>query len=162
MVANLEAFPSLRHDYPRPDSTEQTTTGPQRDRDVCQTRSNALAHDTAPPTTVTISVEASEDGEWISLEFTDDGPGISDLETGLIASGEETPLAHGTGLGLWLVNWVVTRYGGSFQIRTRDEAADADGPDGTEAGTVATVRLPAITPDESVERAARRPTILSQ
>lgn len=136
--------------------------GEELERAVSELVGNALAHDTSPPTTVTISVETSDDGEWISLEITDDGPGISDLETGVIASGEETPLAHGTGLGLWLVNWIVTRYGGSFQIRTRDEAADADGPDGTEAGTVATVRLPAITPDESVERVARRPTILSQ
>jgi len=126
--------------------------GEELERAVSELVGNALAHDTAPPTRVT--VDATDDGEWVRLRVADDGPGISDLEADVVASGQETPLEHGTGLGLWLVNWIVTRYGGSFQIRARD-SADA-------TGTVATLRLPAIAPGESVERAARRPTILSR
>jgi hypothetical protein len=49
------------------------------------------------------------------------------------------------------VNWVVTRYGGSFQIRTGDDG-----------GTVATASLPAIADGQSVAEAARRPTTLSE
>ncbi|PYZ02688.1 hypothetical protein C8039_03810 [Halogeometricum sp. wsp3] len=33
----------------------------------------------------------------------------------------ETPLQHSSGLGLWLVNWAVTRYGGSFRISATEQ-----------------------------------------
>ena len=68
-------------------------------------------------------------------------------QTVLVESGQETPLKHGTGLGLWLGNWLATQYGGSFQLSAED-------------GTVATLRLPAIDAGQSVEDAARRPTAL--
>ncbi|MFC6724349.1 PAS domain S-box protein [Halobium palmae] len=109
---------------------------------------NAIEHDSDPPTRV--SITSADDGDEVEVTVVDDGPGLPEMETAIVESGRETPLEHGNGLGLWLVNWVVTRYGGSFQIETS--------PDGH--GTVATVRLPAIAPGESVETAARRPTTL--
>jgi len=69
------------------------------------------------------------------------------MEVEVVNAGEETPLEHGKGLGLWLVNWVVTQYGGSFQLSADD-------------GTVATLRLPAVADGQSVAEAARRPTAL--
>jgi PAS domain S-box-containing protein len=107
---------------------------------------NAVTHAPEP----TVEVAAHDDGEWIELTVTDDGPGIDEMERQVISAGGETALEHGSGLGLWLVNWIVTRYGGSFQIATRE--------DGT--GTRATVRLPAIEPDQSVASAERGPTVL--
>ena len=78
------------------------------------------------------------------------GPGVDENEVAVVARGEERPLEHGSGLGLWLVNWVVTRYGGSCQVETGD------------AGTTVTLRLPALDTDTSVETAARPPTVLSR
>jgi hypothetical protein len=63
----------------------------------------------------------------------------------------ETALEHGNGLGLWFVNWIVTRYGGSFGIEADDSET---------TGTVATVRLPAVAADASLDEAERPPTTL--
>ncbi len=108
---------------------------------------NALAHN--PDQSPHVHIEAVSDDEWIELTISDNGPGIDEIEAAVIAAGEETALEHSAGLGIWLVNWIITRYGGSFQIR----------PDETE-GTVATVRLPAIDDETAVEVAAREPTVL--
>ena len=127
------------------------------DRDICagteleialdELVTNALVHDTDGDTTVTL--RAHDDDEWVVVTVRDDGPAIPASEREIIERGHETPLEHGKGLGLWLVNWVATHYGGSLRLSADD-------------GTVATLRLPAITADQSVEEATRRPTALLQ
>ncbi|MBX0287040.1 PAS domain S-box protein [Haloarcula salinisoli] len=125
------------------------------DRDICagteletaidELVTNAVTHD--PDDHTTVSLSARDDGDWVVVTVADDGPGIPPMEVAVVEAGQETPLEHGKGLGLWLVNWVVTQYGGSFQLSVDD-------------GTVATLRLPAIAADQSIEDAARRPTAL--
>lgn len=124
--------------------------GSELERAVAELLENAVKHNPADEQTVHVSVTA--DDESIEVVVEDDGPGISEMEAEVVSSGRETALEHGSGLGLWLINWIVTRYGGSFQIRAR-------GPDG-DAGTTATVQLPAIGPDEPIEDAERGPTLL--
>ena len=121
--------------------------GPELRRAVSELVENAIKHD--PSTTPRVTIDVADDGGWIELTVTDDGPGIDEMEAAVISAGNETALQHGSGLGLWLVNWIVTRYGGSFRI-----GADDDG------GTTATIRLPGIDADESVASVARRPTVL--
>ncbi|WP_121821971.1 PAS domain-containing protein [Halostella salina] len=128
------------------DDVSDVCAGPEIERAVRELVDNAICHDSDPPTEVTL--DARDVGEWVELTVVDDGPGIPADEAAVIESGRETPLEHGTGLGLWLVNWIATRYGGSFQTEATDD------------GTVATVRLPAIAADESVEDAAKPPTTL--
>ena len=108
---------------------------------------NAVKHN--PDTDPSVDITARTDGEWIQITVADDGPGINEMEAEAINTGNETALEHGSGLGLWLVNWIVTRYGGLFHI---------DSSEGE--GTVATVRLPVIDDAESVDEAARGPTVL--
>lgn len=93
-----------------------------------------------------------DDDEWVKIVVTDNGPGINETETQAVTAGNETALEHASGLGLWLVNWIVTRYGGSLQISNRDE-------NGTR-GTTATVRLPAIGPDQLIDDVDNGPTVL--
>lgn len=52
------------------------------------------------------------------------------MERKVLAANTETPLAHGDGLGLWLVRWIVTSLDGELETAVGDE------------GTVVTVRLP--------------------
>jgi signal transduction histidine kinase len=70
--------------------------------------------------TVSLSVErVTIDGESrVRLRVSDDGPGIPDHEVAVLERGGETPLEHGSGLGLWLVTWLVERYGGDVAIDT--------------------------------------------
>jgi signal transduction histidine kinase len=122
--------------------------GPELERALVELAENAVRHN--PATEPWVELRAVDDDEWVTITVTDDGPGIDDMETAVIAEGQETELVHESGLGLWLVNWIVTRYGGSFQIEPRTDAE----------GSVATVRLPGIGPEESVTAVERGPTVL--
>ncbi|WP_253736768.1 PAS domain-containing sensor histidine kinase [Halohasta salina] len=94
---------------------------------VLELLDNAVVHNDKPVPTVSISVSDSEskpgDG-WVDVSITDNGPGIPEDERRAIETGEETPLQHGTGLGLWLVYWTVSLLGGDISI--------ADVPSGTQ------------------------------
>ncbi|POG56065.1 PAS domain-containing protein [Haloferax marisrubri] len=75
---------------------------------------NALKHGGE---TVHIDVFRTEDDDSkLVVRVADDGPGIPDEEWRVIKRGEETPLEHGTGMGLWLVHWVVRKAGGSMEL----------------------------------------------
>jgi PAS domain S-box-containing protein len=69
----------------------------------------------SPDDHVSLSVSAS-DG-WVTFEVTENGPGLPEMEAAVLNEGEETPLNHGQGLGLWLVRMVVTGAGGEVSIR---------------------------------------------
>jgi PAS domain S-box-containing protein len=76
---------------------------------------NALTYADA---TVEIAVEPHEEGYVISIA--DDGPGIPDGELQSLERGTETPLQHGTGLGLWQLKWAVTTLNGELSFDTTD------------------------------------------
>jgi PAS domain S-box-containing protein len=128
------------------DADRGVCAGAELKEAVTELAENAVTHN--PAAEPWVELAATDDGDWVELTVTDDGPGVDDMETAVIATGEETDLAHGSGLGLWLVNWIVTRYGGSFQIRGDDD------------GSVATLRLPAIDADTPVADVERGPTVL--
>lgn len=71
----------------------------------------------------------------VHLSVADNGPGIPDHEYEVLTAGEETALEHGSGLGLWLVFWVVDKSGG-------DLAFDENDP----RGSIVTMTLPASGP----------------
>ena len=88
---------------------------------------NAVKHGGDHPT-VQIDVGYVPDGIEIHIE--DDGPGLSEAERTVVETGVETPLVHGSGLGLWLVQWVVATHDG--EVRT----------DVSDGGTRMTISLP--------------------
>ncbi|MFC7041975.1 PAS domain S-box protein [Halonotius sp. GCM10025705] len=90
---------------------------------------NAAKHSGEAPT---VQVTAVEDDEGITIEVADDGPGLSSQEQDVLHDGAEKPLVHGSGLGLWLVNWVVTGHEGTIAATV------------TEEGTTMTVSLPRV------------------
>jgi PAS domain S-box-containing protein len=146
-----------------PDATVTTRIDLPDDRSLCAgvelTRAveelvtNALEHDSSPPTVV--DVTARSVGDEVEIVVTDDGPGIPSVEASVIEAGHETDVEHGNGLGLWLVNWIVTRYGGSFQIHAASPADDA-------TGTVATISLPGLGPTDDPQAVVRPHTTLFQ
>jgi len=100
----------------------------------------------------TLEFRARASGERAVLEVVDDGSGVSQYERTALARADETPLEHGSGLGLWFVTWVASRTGGEFDVTTREaedaavrEAANAETREAEDAaGTVARVRLPLV------------------
>ena len=65
----------------------------------------------------------------MTVTVRDRGPGVPDHELAVIRDGDESALEHGSGLGLWIVQWGVTATGGEIAFDTSD-------------GTTATVTFP--------------------
>jgi len=77
---------------------------------------NAIEHDPADEPTVCVSA-ALDDG-WARITVSDGGPGIPAHELDPITNGQETQLSHGSGVGLWLVSWIVHSLGGAVEFET--------------------------------------------
>jgi len=69
-------------------------------------------------TSVTVTVEEVDGGYEVTVS--DDGPGIPESELASLDAETETPLQHGTGLGLWQLKWGVTKVGGDLSFDTSD------------------------------------------
>jgi len=87
--------------------------------------------------------------EVIELTVSDNGPGIPEAERSVLDSGDETPLEHGSGLGLWAVYWGITRIGGELAFEDNDPR-----------GTTVRLRIPRRTeqPEVEAETATGTPT----
>ena len=66
---------------------------------------NTVMHGSDP---VTFRVERTGDGGF-TVQVEDTGAGLPSDEQVVLQEGQEEPLMHGSGLGLWTVNWIVTR-----------------------------------------------------
>lgn len=92
--------------------------------------SNAVEHNDSQVPRVDIRLDEDRStGDSVVIEVCDNGPGIEEQERQTFAAGRETPLQHSSGVGLWLVNWVVERAGGTVSFVNED-------------GCVVRVRLP--------------------
>ena len=78
---------------------------------------NAAKHSNAQ--SVRFRIELTDDGT-VAIHVDDDGPGLPDSERRVLEDAGETPLEHGRGLGLWLVNWIVTGLGGNVSATVDD------------------------------------------
>lgn len=95
---------------------------PEIDLAVRQLVHNAFVHNDAEDPHVRVAVDdVVRDGRrWATLVVTDDGPGIPAAERAVLTQGSETPLEHGSGLGLWLVYWVVRQSNGELEYEAVD------------------------------------------
>jgi PAS domain S-box-containing protein len=134
------AVGSIRSSYPE---TTFTVEAPEGCRAVATERlrlavrelaENAAEHGDGG--TVTVRVEPGEESVTVAVD--NDGPSLPTHERRVLETGRETPLEHGGGLGLWLVNWIVTGLGGTVTADTDDgttvrlalPSVDEDAPDG--------------------------------
>lgn len=98
---------------------------------------NGVEHNTGSDPVVRVGVETA--GDWVRIRIEDDGPGIDESERSTLERGTETPLEHGSGLGLWLAKWGAEIAGGSVTFAANEPT-----------GSVVTVEVPVLSPpDES-------------
>ena len=88
---------------------------------------NAAKHGGSP---VAIDVEVEVNDLRVVVRVSDGGPGLPELERTVLETGEETPLVHGRGLGLWLSHWLVMTVDGEIGVEE------------SEHGTTIEIRLP--------------------
>jgi signal transduction histidine kinase len=104
---------------------------------------NALEHDPADEPRVKVLLDADEtDARSAVVEVRDEGPGVPEHEVAVLSEGEERDLEHGSGLGLWVVQWSASALGGDVSFERDD-------------GTVVSVRLPGVVarPTRQADRA---------
>lgn len=92
------------------------------DTAIANVLQNAVEHNDSnkPSIEVTCSPVEEPGTDMVEIRFSDDGPGIPPDEVEVLERGYETPLDHTSGLGLWLVNWIVTASGGSVWFEEND------------------------------------------
>jgi len=89
---------------------------------------NGIVHATDNAATVTVT--GSVDSEYVDVHVEDEAPPIPDEEVEVLATTDIDALNHGSGIGLWLVNWVVSHSEGALHFERSED------------GNVVTVRLP--------------------
>jgi PAS domain S-box-containing protein len=92
---------------------------------------NAIEHNDNPEPLIEVAVSAWADDDEFAIEVVDNGPGIHEEERAVLLRGRETQLNHISGLGLWIINWIVTESGGTVQFEENDPR-----------GSIVTIRLP--------------------
>ncbi|MFC7072259.1 histidine kinase N-terminal 7TM domain-containing protein [Halovenus rubra] len=123
---------NIKERYPDADLTVDildcnVLTTKEMDMAVEQLLENAIVHNDDDPH---VEVSATRHKTATKVTIADDGPGIDMSEVSVINEGEETDLSHGSGLGLWLITWIVNRSGATVEFAN------------TEAGTQVTLTLP--------------------
>ena len=92
--------------------------------------SNAVKHNDSDKPHIVVSVDEGDHSATVSIA--DNGPGVPDDRKGSIFDpGAQGEGSIGQGLGLYLVDTLVDRYGGTVQLEDNDPR-----------GTVAVVELP--------------------
>ena len=132
------AFSDMRETYPNVDLSadlpdEAWACGDKTlDTVINEVVENAIKQNDREVPKVTLSVVTVESGkeDWVEIVVVDDGPGIPQEEQAVLIEGRETALQHGSGLGLWLTNWIVGKFGGELAFGTNRPR-----------GSVVTIRL---------------------
>jgi|AntDeeMetageno50_2_1112565.scaffolds.fasta_scaffold00023_10 PAS domain S-box-containing protein len=80
---------------------------------------NAVQHnDTEAPE---IGIDATVDDDTVTIRIADNGPGVSDAhKKQIFGRGEQGLDSSGTGIGLYLVDTLVDRYGGAVAVEDND------------------------------------------
>ncbi|MDY7082891.1 MAG: HAMP domain-containing sensor histidine kinase, partial [Halobacteria archaeon] len=76
---------------------------------------NGIEHNDSTPPVVKLSIFENGDDEVV-IRISDNGPGIPEEEKKVLLRGKEDPLNHGSGVGLWTVNWIVNRSRGRMEF----------------------------------------------
>ncbi|QLH84514.1 PAS domain-containing sensor histidine kinase [Halosimplex pelagicum] len=97
---------------------------------------NAIEHNDRESPTVEVTVSADDDGQCV-IRVADDGPPIPDVETDVLdGTVAASSTYHGTGVGLWVMQWCVNSLGGELSFGENHPR-----------GNVVTISLPRV--DES-------------
>jgi len=125
------AYPAVEVSTSVPSSATATVSPEALETVLYNLAENAAEHNDSEEPLVVISVDDSE-ADTLRIAVSDNGPGIPGHELAVLEAGEEDQLDHGSGLGLWAVNWGITQMGGTFSVSENEPR-----------GTTVSISLPA-------------------
>jgi PAS domain S-box-containing protein len=115
-----EELPAATIDLAVPEGTVVRATD-QIQTAITELLRNAVEHNEHETPEVQVSVSTSH-GQ-VALQISDNGPGIPKMERDmLLGTEEESPLYHGKGMGLWLVQLIVRRSNGTITFGANEPA----------------------------------------
>jgi PAS domain S-box-containing protein len=82
---------------------------------------NGVVHNDGPDPWVRVSVTV--ESETVEITVADDDPGINPDEAEILETREISQLKHSSGLGLWLVHWVVRNSNGTVDFTNTETGA---------------------------------------
>jgi signal transduction histidine kinase len=113
-----DTFPEVSIHTDVGSEVEQLYVDSRLDDVVFNVLENAAQHNPKPDPQ--IWVEVTREDDHVQIAVTDNGPGIEETELVLIEEGMETPLNHGSGLGLALIVWGTDILGGDVTFESND------------------------------------------
>ncbi len=92
---------------------------------LSQAIENAVVHNTNETPTVTVRVTSDSGDDRGVIQVVDDGPPIPTVETDVLGEDVETSSTyHGTGVGLWVMQWCVSSLGGELTFEERESGGN--------------------------------------
>ena len=92
---------------------------------VAEALGNAAAHNEVEGLSVDVSLRVDGGTGLATLAVVDDGSRIPEEELAVLSSDRELPLEHVTGLGLWVIYWVLDASDGRVEFENREPAGVA-------------------------------------
>lgn len=125
----------LSSEYPAADISTEIPDGAQAkgtvhiEKAIRELLTNGIVYSASDEPKVSLVVERSAD--TVSITVTDDNPPIPEMERDVLLGVAQTPLYHGSGMGLWLVHQIVKYADGVLEFQVN-----------APAGNVVTISLP--------------------
>nr|WP_303651972.1 sensor histidine kinase [Halovenus rubra] len=95
-----------------------------------ETFENALLYGDPDSPVVEITARpAAKEKYALNLRIEDNGSGIPESELEPLRKEEETQVLHGSGIGLWIIKWCVTRLDGNIEVDSDNSTVLMDIPD---------------------------------
>ena len=104
----------------RVDLPETATARAKRIIDVAIIESvrNSLRHNDQDG--LVVEIEVTDGDEWVEITIEDNGDGVPQSERTVLSAEMESPLEHGSGVGLWLIRWVVEDSNGTVHFEENE------------------------------------------
>jgi len=106
-------FPAVTFDVTVPD---EVTVEAGRGLEVAVEALIENAAEYGDPDAPVVAVTVERDAPRLIVR--DNGPGIPALEVAVLDANQETPLEHGSGIGLWLAKWVADHSGANLDFES--------------------------------------------
>lgn len=123
------AVEQVERSYPNADinveGTDEHTVlaGQQFETALVEVLTNAVEYQDGEEPAVTVAV-SSESSNEVRLEIRNPGPAIPENERRALLQGKETDLEHASGLGLWLIKWLVENARGDVGFQDAGSGGD--------------------------------------